>query len=267
MESEKRNFTVFVIATGKYISYFHQLYIDIASCSDYVDHIDIFLLTDQNFEAKKSQDYSKISVITKFVSFDNWTMATLLRFKQIRKYSKELPQQNTIWLDADMRISNPKEFCEQIGKMNSMTFARHPGFVFSLTKFRNFGLLRTLKTLLTYLGFLSRGQIFNGPWENNRASLAYVKPISRRRYIHGAIWGGPKSDFIKMCEELDRNIDHDLENGIIALWHDESHINRYLSSNRKLKYFSKHFSGADKLTPQAGGNAVWSVDKNNVDKL
>ena len=267
MEPEKTNFTVFVIATGKYISYFRQLYSDLASCADYVNRIDIFLLTDQDFEVEKSPNFSKIWVTTKFVSFDNWTMATLLRFKQIRKYSKELPQQNTIWLDADMRISNPKVFCEQIGRMTSMTFARHPGFVFSLTKFKNFGILRTLKTFLTYLGFLIRGQKFNGPWENNRASLAYVKPISRRRYIHGAIWGGPKNEFISMCEELDRNTDRDLENGIIALWHDESHINQYLSSNREFKYFSKHFSGADKLTPKSSGNGVWSVDKNDIDKL
>jgi hypothetical protein len=165
-----------------------------------------------------------------------------------------------------MRISNPKKFCEQISNMNSMTFARHPGFVFSFTKFKNFGILRTVKTFSTYLRFLSRGQLFNGPWERNRNSLAYVRPTSRRRYIHGAIWGGPKKDFIKMCEELDQTIDRDLRNGIVALWHDESHINRYLSSNRKLGYFPKFFSGADKLTPKSNCNGVWSVDKGAIDK-
>jgi hypothetical protein len=255
------------MATGKYIEYFEDLYMDLTECSDFVNCIDIILLTDQNYQIDKRARLEKIRIQIQHAEFENWTLATLMRFKEIIKYKNILPDQNTIWLDADMRIVNPKEFCEQIAEMNSMTFARHPGFVFSLTKFWNFGLLRTLKTLLTYFGFLSRGQIFNGPWENNRESLANVKPISRRRYIHGAIWGGPKSDFINMCEELDRDIDHDLENGIVAIWHDESHINRYLSSNRKLKYFSKHFSGADNLTPRSGRNGVWSVDKGEVDKL
>ena len=267
MEPGRLSFTVFVIATGRYISYFEQLYSDLALCADYVEHIDVILLTDQVFEEKKTPNFKKISVKTKNASFESWTMATLLRFKQIRKYEEEISQQNIIWLDADMRIINPKEFCEQIAQMNSMTFARHPGFVFSLTKFWNFGILRTLKTLFTYFKYFCRGQVFNGPWENNPASLAYARPTLRRRYIHGAIWGGPKNDFLEMCEVLNRNIDRDLENGIIALWHDESHINQYLSANRNLKYFPKYFSGADKLTPQGSGNGVWSVDKSNVDKL
>jgi len=260
-------FTIFVIATGKYITYFKDLYNDLSGCANYVGRIDLVLLTDQNFEENNEAQFRKIKVYKKHAAFDDWVSATLLRFKQITKYESELPKQNIVWLDADMRIVNPKEFCEQILAMKNMTFARHPGFLFSFTKFRNFGFRRTMKTLISYTQRVFHGQIFNGTWENNRISSAYIKSSDRRRYIHGAIWGGPKENFVEMCRELDRLVDDDLKNDYIALWHDESHINRYFAANRNTcKTFTKYFSGADGLTPKSKQLALWSVDKNSQER-
>ena len=35
-----------------------------------------------------------------------------------------------------------------------------------------------------------------------------------------------------MIDELDRNVSIDLEKDIIAIWHDESHMNRYFVDNK-----------------------------------
>ena len=36
-----------------------------------------------------------------------------------------------------------------------------------------------------------------------------------------------------MTERLDKNIDEDFSKNIIAIWHDESHINNYVQKNRE----------------------------------
>ncbi len=62
-----------------------------------------------------------------------------------------------------------------------------------------------------------------------------LKPISRR-FIHriGIIWGnqwGTAKDYLAMAQICARNIRDDYDNGIIARFHDESHINKYLRSH------------------------------------
>lgn len=73
-------------------------------------------------------------------------------------------------------------------------------------------------------------------YDRNKMSSAYIDNIDGDEYIMGGFFGGRKDDFLKMSEILQNNIDKDLENNIIALWHDESHINRYLVD---LKYQNK----------------------------
>ena len=46
----------------------------------------------------------------------------------------------------------------------------------------------------------------------------------------GGIHGGTANAFLEMSEVLNRNIQIDLENGIVAKVHDQSHINKYLRS-------------------------------------
>ena len=50
-------------------------------------------------------------------------------------------------------------------------------------------------------------------------------------YYAGGFIGGKSSCFIKMSEVIKENIDRDFKAGIIALWHDESHLNRYFIDN------------------------------------
>jgi GR25 family glycosyltransferase involved in LPS biosynthesis len=52
-------------------------------------------------------------------------------------------------------------------------------------------------------------------------------------YFTGAFHGGETSQFIKMCEILSERIFEDERNGYIAIWHDESHINRYCYELKK----------------------------------
>lgn len=48
------------------------------------------------------------------------------------------------------------------------------------------------------------------------------------RYVSGGFNGGTSYAFLTLCRELLARTKHDRANGKIALWHDESHLNRYI---------------------------------------
>lgn len=64
-------------------------------------------------------------------------------------------------------------------------------------------------------------------YDRNPNSKAYIPIGEGVHYICGGVNGGKSRAFLKLTEELRRRIDSDTEKGIVALWHDESHINRY----------------------------------------
>lgn len=66
-----------------------------------------------------------------------------------------------------------------------------------------------------------------GTPESNPQSTAYIPANVPVSYCAGGFNGGSSSEFLAMAEKLSRNISQDFHNGIIAIWHDESHLNRY----------------------------------------
>lgn len=82
------------------------------------------------------------------------------------------------------------------------------------------------------------------PYDNNSESSAYIAPAEGTHYFMGALNGGKTAEFLKMSETLEANIDKDLQKGIIALWHDESHLNRYLV-NKLVKVLDPSYGYAE----------------------
>lgn len=70
-----------------------------------------------------------------------------------------------------------------------------------------------------------------GTWETRPESTAFVPPEFRNVYYAGGVFGGEKRAFLAMCAQLERAIKKDEENGIMAVWHDESHLNCYFASS------------------------------------
>ena len=63
--------------------------------------------------------------------------------------------------------------------------------------------------------------------EQNPESTAYIGPDVSCRQHGGGFFGGTSEAFLKMTLELRDNIQSDLDKGIIAVWHDQSHIIKY----------------------------------------
>ena len=68
-----------------------------------------------------------------------------------------------------------------------------------------------------------------GNFDRNPNCLAYVSPEITGPYFCGGFQGG--RDYLNDAENLAKRIDIDYSNGITALWHDESHWNRYCLDN------------------------------------
>lgn len=68
-------------------------------------------------------------------------------------------------------------------------------------------------------------------FENNPISNAYVNQEQRKSYFAGGFYGGTAEEFLKLVEITAKNIRNDLEKNYIAIWHDESHLNKYFVDN------------------------------------
>lgn len=63
--------------------------------------------------------------------------------------------------------------------------------------------------------------------ERNPKSTAYIPEGTYCRAHSGGFWGGLTENFLLMCRTLRDRIAQDLNNGIIAIWHDQSHLIKY----------------------------------------
>lgn len=70
-----------------------------------------------------------------------------------------------------------------------------------------------------------------GTYETNPVSRAYIAPHEGKHYFAGGLWGGSRKEFLKMAQTINQNVTEDLKRNHIAVWHDESHVNRYFVDN------------------------------------
>jgi hypothetical protein len=149
-------------------------------------------------------------------------------------------------------------------KLPNTKFIEQSRLGFPYDTLKRYHLINSIKTQLDYdyLFFGNVNMIFNQPITedilatNNNSLIGVTHPgfygSSNRDYTYernpnstacvafgeegdvyyqGCFFGGNKADFLKMSEELQRRVDIDLERGIIAVWWDESHMNKYFLEN------------------------------------
>ena len=71
---------------------------------------------------------------------------------------------------------------------------------------------------------------YPGAFETNTDSRAGVtEEDDTSMYYQGCLWGGRVPEVLDMIEELDSRVEEDLSNDVIAVWHDESQLNKFYS--------------------------------------
>lgn len=70
-----------------------------------------------------------------------------------------------------------------------------------------------------------------GTYETHPESSACIHFHEGTHYFMSAFYGGTREEFLRMTRVMNQHIQEDMQRNIIALWHDESHFNRYLVDN------------------------------------
>lgn len=199
-----KNVGLLIIATNKYIQFLQPLITsaDEFFCQD--SKVTYFVFTDQKINIKSKRDIVKTNVDHK-----EWPWMTLGRYKIFDNINKELSQMDYLYYcDVDMKfVGNVGEeiFSERVA-------TQHPGFI---------------------------GR--RGTPEINPASLACVHNNENMQYFAGGFNGGSSLEYLKMSKTISQNIDIDYSKGIIAIWHDESHMNRYFIDNPPTKILNPSY--------------------------
>ena len=69
------------------------------------------------------------------------------------------------------------------------------------------------------------------PYDRNEKCNAHIPMGSGNQYYQNCFQGGEKDEFLNMSYLLAQRTQEDLNNGVIPLWHDESHMNKYMCDN------------------------------------
>jgi histo-blood group ABO system transferase len=191
-----KNICILNIATNKYIQFINPLLESIDSNFLCGHNVDALIFT--NHELEVESDRIKISKI----EHEPWPAPTLKRYHYFLQEKEHILKYDyCFYLDVDMLIVD--KVCDEI--LGDLVATQHPGmWSFESDRF-------------TY--------------ERRPQSTAFVPYGCGTKYYAGGFNGGRTSNFLNMSETIVSNINKDFDNNIVAEWHDESHMNRYLIDN------------------------------------
>jgi hypothetical protein len=201
-EEESRTKTALVVIASGEIYWRYAEALIVSAKKFFIPH-DIFLFTDREakFDVKKQVAIPSL----------RFPEATLKRYHIFLEEEEALSQyENIFYCDADMLFA--ESIAENEILSYGITVVEHPGFL---------------------------GHPEGASYESNPASTAYLKQAMT--YVCGGFNGGTSRAYLEMAKVIRAAIDTDLEHGIVARWHDESHLNRYCYDNPPARILSPAF--------------------------
>ena len=191
---------IIFIGTNKYLNFFPKYY---ETCEELLFpgvKKQYYVFTDGGIFGDEIPDH--ITAIK--IPHKEWPSITLERFHTIL-LAEELIQEHDwlLFLDADMRVDAVVNSEEVLNDEKDFIAVHHPCHYNTGT----------------------------GDFERRPESEACItgNPL---QYYQGCLWGGKMEAVIPMMKLLKERVDKDYSNDIIAVWHDESHLNRFFIENQ-----------------------------------
>lgn len=223
---------ILYICIGKYIKFFNQFY---KSCEEFfLPNIKkhYFLFTD-NINISTTYNQSII-----FQEDMGWPGNTLFRFKFFQKCKSELEQYDYIFF-----FNGNTQFLQAIFPEEIIPNKEE-----------------------SYLTGLSWSHIYKNnllfPYDRNQLSKAYIPIGKGKYYFQGGLIGGRNLEFLTLLDELSKNIDDDFSKSIIAVNHDESHLNHFFL-NKNIKVLNAQYGRPEEHAFPTNPKIIFR-DKNKV---
>lgn len=203
---DKKRIAIFSIFTGNYIVFYKQFVKSIQKnfLPDCEKHF--FICSDQKLERFRCIR----NKLTPYKIDDlRFPYITLLRYKIFNEtVSKDLSGYDYVFfLNSNARCLT-KITTDEINLDKDYTFTLHDNHI--------------------------EGGLDNKPFEKNKLSTAcFSEKWESPDYIGGRFFGAKTENFITLSEQLASNTQKDLDQEIIAEWHDESHLNWFFNTFKK----------------------------------
>lgn len=219
-----------LIATNKYTRFLPDVLNSIDSYFFPESDIDVIVhtnlkLSDSLYEKRRS------CIILNNIEHEPWPFTTLKRFHYFNSVSNHILKSDySFYIDVDSLFI--KEINTEILPHSGLIGTIHPC-------------------------------LFNGEGtpERNPNSEAYIPYGSNNRYFCGGFIGGSSEEFLRMSREIIKRIEKDFSKGIIAVWHDESHINKYFYQNPPKTILDHPFAVAENLIDIKEESKIIFLDK------
>lgn len=192
-----------LICTGKYEMYLYHLLDDVYKHFFLTDDVTVYLFTDKyHIRIDSLQPWiDRFEVIQLPISSYKFPEASLFRFRMFNEVHDVFTDEDYLYfMDVDMNIV--ADIGHDMLPVDEMVGVHH-----------------------------ARCWSAEGTWEVRQNCRAYVPPEKRLVYYAGGVFGGTKDAFMNMSFELDRDIRKDHLDGLQAVWHDESYLNRYFADH------------------------------------
>lgn len=228
MSTSRVKLGVFSIAIGNlYAEYWQSLAKSVDEHWGASLDVTMYVLTDQApLLLQPNLGFSGIRYKALPVATLGWPEATLLRFALMEQYGNIVEENLVLYLDADMLVHSlpDRKLFEDAKKYGAVMF-EHPGYFRPQSPL---GLLAFYasspwRIVMDLAKILLEGGL--GEWEKRRQSAAFTPRKYRKQYLCGGGWVATKLNMLNLVSELAATIRVDIENGFIARWHDESHLN------------------------------------------
>lgn len=249
----RKRIGILYICTGKYDVFWKDFYLSsehfFLQYPDYIKHYYVFTDSEHLYDEENNSNIHKI-----YQENLGWPNNTLKRFHMFLQIRESLLEETDYLFFFNANLLFTATVNEEVlppNNSNGIVGTLHPGF------------FNQANTNFTY--------------ERSNKSTAYIAIGEGEHYYAGGLSGGRTKEYLKLCEHLKNQIDEDELNKIIAVWHDESHINKYFFNNPPHTLspgylypegwsipFEPKIMIRDKSNPQYGGHKFLRKKENRI---
>ena len=224
------NLGILLIATGEYSKLVQKCIESIETQDHPYNEIDLHIFTnDLNLEL---QTKLKFHIHEWYET--KWPYPTLLRYSAILKATNYLQYYtHLLYLDVDMKVVAPLPIVNN----ENLLAVEHPGFV----------------------------KKSNKPFEIRKQSTAFYQEQPGSIYVCGGVQGGTTQLYLTAISEMCKSIEIDLQNELIAKWHDESHWNKYVNQHiDKTIIFGREYCWPEQWVTSKNPGKIIALKKNHT---